>query len=198
MLYSDLCNRERHYQRPLVGSQQGIRPGRYQFHGVSGSTLSSYAFSSTNILQDPWIRKIGFPVVTVAEEPDQIGIQQKRFLSTGDVKPDEDQTVWWIPLGIKSGSKLQKEDSRSLVSKTDTVKGIDVDFYKLNKDQSGFYRTNYPATRLAKLGQSLDLLSTEDKIGLVGDAAALAVSGEGKTAALLALLESFQQEQNYL
>ena len=153
----------------------------------------------TYILKDPWIRKIGFPVITVGEEPGQISIRQNRFLSTGDAKPEEDETTWWIPLGIKSGPNMTNVDSRALNSKSNVVKGIDQDsVYKINKDLSGFYRTNYPADRLAKLGQSLDLLSTEDKIGLIGDAAALAVSGEGNTAALLALLEGFKGEQNYL
>lgn len=150
-------------------------------------------------MKDPWIRKIGFPVVTVAEESGQINVRQNRFLSTGDAKPEEDETTWWVPLGIKSGPKVTDVDSRALVSKTDTVHGVgQTSFYKINKDFSGFYRTNYPADRLAKLGQSLDLLSTEDKIGLIGDAAALAVSGEGTTSALLTLLEGFKGEQNYL
>jgi hypothetical protein len=149
--------------------------------------------------KDPWIRKIGFPVLTVAEEPGQISVRQNRFLSTGDAKPEEDETTWWIPLGIKSGPRLADVDSRALVSKSDTIAGVGQDsFYKINKNLSGFYRTNYPAARLAKLGQSLDLLSTEDKIGLIGDAAALAVSGEGTSAALLALLEGFKGEENYL
>jgi hypothetical protein len=88
---------------------------------------------------------------------------------------------------------------RALVSRADTIEGIGEDsFYKINKDLSGFYRTNYPASRLEKLAQSLDSLSTEDKIGLIGDAAALAVSGEGSTAALLSLLEGFKDEKNYL
>lgn len=150
-------------------------------------------------MQDPWIRKIGFPVVTVAEEPGQISIRQNRFLSSGDAKPEEDQTTWWIPLGIKGGPNTTDANSQALVSKSDTIRGVGQDtFYKINKDLSGFYRTNYPADRLATLGQSLDKLSTEDKIGLIGDAAALAVSGEGTTAALLALLEGFKGEQNYL
>jgi aminopeptidase N len=149
--------------------------------------------------KDPWIRKIGFPVVTVAEEPSQISIRQNRFLSTGDAKPEEDETTWWIPLGIKSGPRMENVESRALVSKADTVHGVGQDsFYKINKDLSGFYRTNYPAERLARLGKYLELLSTEDKIGLIGDAAALAVSGESSTAALLALLEGFKEEENYL
>ena len=102
-------------------------------------------------------------------------------------------------MGIKSGQTLASVDTRALTQKSDTVPDIGEDtFYKINKDLAGFYRTNYPPARLEKLGQSLSLLSTEDKIGLLGDAAALAVSGEGTTPALLALLESFKGERNYL
>jgi aminopeptidase N len=120
-------------------------------------------------------------------------------LSTGDAKAEEDQTTWWIPLGLKSGPQLADIDTRALTDKSDTIGGVGEDaFYKVNKDLAGFYRTNYPPARLAKLGRSLDLLSTEDKIGLLGDAAALAVSGEGTTPALLALLEGFKGEKNYL
>jgi Aminopeptidase N len=150
-------------------------------------------------LKDPWIRKIGFPVVTVAEEPGQISVRQNRFLSTGDAKPEEDETTWWIPLGIKSGQTLATVDTRALTEKTDTVGGIGEDaLYKINKDLSGFYRTNYHLHISPSWVSLLTFCSTEDKIGLLGDAAALAVSGEGTTPALLALLEGFQGEQNYL
>ncbi|KAL4949935.1 peptidase family M1-domain-containing protein [Aspergillus filifer] len=163
------------------------------------SALSQASNQDVNSFMDPWIRKIGVPVVTVAEETGQVEVRQNRFLSTGDTKPEEDQTTWWIPLGIKSGPELTAQEPRALVSKTDTIQGVGQDsLYKINKDLSGFYRTNYSPGRLAKLGQSLDSLSTEDKIGLIGDAAALAVSGEGTTAALLSLLEGFKAEQNYL
>lgn len=132
----------------------------------------------------------------MAEEQGRVSVRQNRFLSTGDVKPEEDESTWWIPLGIKSDLNTTDVDSRALNSKVDTIKGISQDsFYKINRDLSGFYRTNYPADRLAKLGKSRDLLSTEDKIGLIGDAAALAVSGEGTTSALLALLDGFKREK---
>ncbi|OKL57372.1 hypothetical protein UA08_07691 [Talaromyces atroroseus] len=162
------------------------------------SALSKASGQDVNSFMDPWIRKIGYPVVTVAEEPSQISVRQTRFLSSGDVKPEEDETIWWIPLGIKTGSESADIKLQALTSKSDTIRDINETFYKLNRDQTGFYRTNYPSERLAKLGQNLHLLSTEDKIGLVGDAAALAVSGEGTTPALLALIEGFAQETNYL
>lgn len=163
------------------------------------SALSKASGQDVHGFMDPWIRKIGFPVVTVAEEPGQISVRQSRFLSTGDAKSEEDETTWWIPLGIKSGQNLATVDTRALTQKSDNVSGIgEHTFYKINKDLAGFYRTNYSPARLEKLGQSLELLSTEDKIGLLGDAAALAVSGEGSTPALLALLEGFKAETNYL
>jgi aminopeptidase N len=146
---------------------------------------------------DPWIRKIGFPVVTVGEEPGQISVRQSRFLTTGDVKKEEDETTWWIPLGLKSGSQAQSTAS-ALTAKEDTIRGIDDRFYKLNADQSGFYRTNYPPERLTKLAQSQSLLSIEDKIGLMGDASALAIAGDGTTAGLLAFIEGFQKEESYI
>ena len=146
---------------------------------------------------DPWIRKIGYPVLTVAEEPGQIGVRQSRFLSTGDVKPEDDHTQWWIPLGLKTDPQAQGVSSRALTEKEETLRDIDETFYKLNSDQNGFYRTNYPPARLAKLGESREKLSNEDKIGLIADAAALAVSGDATTAGLLTLVENFKDESNY-
>ncbi len=137
-------------------------------------------------------------MLTVAEEPGQIGVRQSRFLSTGDVKPEEDQTTWWIPLGLKTDPKDASAATKALTAKQETIRDIDESFYKLNADQMGFYRTNYPPGRLAKLGSARNKLTVQDKIGLIGDAGALAVAGDGKTAGLLAFVQDFQDEENYL
>ena len=135
-------------------------------------------------------------MLTVAEEPGQISVQQRRFLSTGDVKPEDDETTWWLPLGFQ-GEASTADLQSSLTSKEDTIRGVGGDFFKLNKDHSGLYRTNYPPERLLKLGQSRKLLSSPDRVGLISDATALAVSGEGTTTSLLSLLEHFRDETNY-
>jgi aminopeptidase N len=161
------------------------------------AALSEASETDVGTFMDPWIRKIGFPVVTVAEEPGQISVRQTRFLTTGDVTAEEDETTWWIPLALKTGS--QKESTGiNLTVKEDTLRAIDDRFYKVNADQTGFYRTNYPPERLTRLGRAQDLLSVEDKIGLMGDATALAISGDGTTAGLLAFLEGFKDEKSYL
>lgn len=161
------------------------------------SALSKASGQDVNSFIDDWVSKIGFPVVTIAEEPGQIALQQSRFLISGDLKPEEDKTIWWIPLGLKTGAKGSSAEHKSLTAKKDNIK-LDETFYKINSDQTGFYRTNYPPERLKKLGEDRHKLTTEDKIGLVGDAAALAQSGHGTTAGFLQLIELFQDEQNYL
>ena len=160
------------------------------------AALSKASGQDVNGFMDPWIRTIGFPLLTIAEEPGQIGLRQSRFLSTGDVKEEEDQTLWWVPLGLKTATS-QDNQTQALTEKESTLRAIDETFYKLNKDQIGFYRTNYPPARLVKLGQEKAKLSVEDRIGLIADAAALAIAGQGTTAGLLALVENFQDETSY-
>ncbi|MCJ1268639.1 hypothetical protein MMC22_008527 [Lobaria immixta] len=159
--------------------------------------LSKASGKDVNKFMDPWIRKIGFPVLTVAEEPGQIRVRQSRFLSTGDVKTDEDETIWWIPLGLKIDPPSTGVTSEALTVREEAIQGVNEKFYKLNADQFGFYRTNYPPERLAKLGASKDLLTVEDKIGLVGDVAELAIAGYATTASLLAFLENFRDEKHH-
>lgn len=165
------------------------------------SALSKASGQDVNSFMDFWVRKIGFPVVTVSEEPGQIGLRQQRFLLAGDVKSEEDQTTWWIPLGLHTGdsaSAASVHNIAALTQKEDTIRNVNDAFYQLNKNLTGFYRTNYPPERLKKLGEARDQLTVQDKIGLIGDAYANAVAGYGSTAGLLALVERFQDESDYL
>ncbi|KAI2615097.1 peptidase family M1-domain-containing protein [Hypoxylon sp. NC1633] len=183
---------------------QGV--GAYLRKHAYGNAKTEYLWealteaSGTDVtdLMSNWIEKIGHPLLTIAEEPGQISIKQDRYLSTGDVKPEEDQTVWWVPLSLHG--KLGKQDIQrlALTEKTTTIRDIDDDFYKINSNATGFYRTNYPPARLAKLSTQLDRLSNEDKISIIGSAADLAFSGYGTTPALLSFIEGFRGESNLL
>ena len=113
------------------------------------------------------------------------------------MESEDDETLWWIPLGLKTDPKGHSASSQALANKKETLRDIDESFYKINSDQVGFYRTNYPPVRLAKLGAEKDKLSVEDRIGLVADAEAMAIAGNGTTASLLTLLENFPDEKSY-
>jgi len=163
------------------------------------SALSAASGQDVNSFMDPWIRKIGFPIVTVSEEPGQINVRQSRFLITGDVEAKDDETIWWIPLGLKPVGKADSNTANvALALKQDIIRDVNEEYYKLNQDSTGFYRVNYPPAHLAKLGEVRHQLSVEDKVGLIGDAAATAKSGDATSAGLLALVEKFQDEDNYL
>ena len=158
------------------------------------AALSQVSGKNVKEFMDPWILKIGFPVLTVAEEPGQIGVRQSRFLATGDVRAEDDKTLWWIPLGLKNNPRATGAASTALTVKEETLRDVDETFYKLNSDYIGFYRTNYPPARLENLGVQRNKLSAEDKIGLVADATALAIAGQATTASLLVFVEKFKDE----
>lgn len=86
----------------------------------------------------------------------------------------------------------------ALTTKETTIRGLDTSYYKFNYGQNGFYRVNYPAERLAKLGKVREQLSVSDRVGLISDAAAMALSGLGTTTGLLSFLAGLKGEDNYL
>ena len=159
--------------------------------------LSEASGVDVNTIMGPWIEKMGFPVLTVTEKPQEITVKQSRFLLTGDVKPEDDQTTWWVPLAIKGKIGSQGVESLALTSKETTISGIDDDFYQLNADATGFYRVNYPESRLKTLGAQLDRLGTEDKIFIASTAEDLAFAGYSSTAALLSFLQGMKNETHY-
>ena len=130
------------------------------------SAISEVSGQDVNALMDPWIRKIGFPVLTVGEEPGKVDVKQTRYLSTGDVKPEDDSTTWWVPLGIEGTNGTEGVAAIPFTKKEDVIQDVDDTFYKINKDTTGFYRTNYPPARLEKLGKQTERLSLTDKIGM--------------------------------
>ncbi|TLS25061.1 hypothetical protein PpBr36_07516 [Pyricularia pennisetigena] len=179
---------------------------KHQYHNAKTealwSALSEASGTDVNALMAPWIEKIGHPVLTVTEKSSDgaIGVKQSRFLSTGDVKPEDDTTTWWIPLALsgKVGTAEGEVQSLSLTSKEETITGVSNEFYLLNSNATGFYQVNYPAERLAIFAKQLNRLGSADKIRICSSASDLAFSGYAKTSSLLSFLEGFSNETEYL
>ena len=135
----------------------------------------------------------------MTDTADEIHIKQSRFLITGDVNPSEDETTWWVPLMLtKQSITAASGDVSALTTREVTLRGIDTSNFKLNDGQNGFYRVNYTAERLAKLGAVRKSLSVSDRVGLIADAAAMAISGLGSTTGLLSFLAELKDEESYL
>ena len=159
------------------------------------AALSDASGQDVGKIMDIWTKKVGYPVVTVTEKGKEIQLRQNRFLRTADVKPEEDQTLYPIFLGLKT--KKGVKGDLSFDTRDTTVQLEDSDFFKLNADHSGIYRTSYTPERLTKLGEAAraGLLSVEDRAGMVADAGALASSGYQKTSGLLGLLKGLDKEE---
>ena len=152
-------------------------------------------------VMDIWTKNIGYPVITVTENEKEstITVKQNRYLRTGDVKPEEDEILYPVMLGLRTIDQVDETLMLTEREQTFKIKG-GLDFYKLNADHSAFYRTSYTPARLTKLGEAAQkgLLSVEDKAGMIADAGALAASGYGKTSGILSLLQSFSTETQFV
>ncbi|ANB13452.1 Ape2p [Sugiyamaella lignohabitans] len=163
------------------------------------ASLSEVSGVDVAAAMENWIEKIGFPLLKVQEDENtgDVTVRQDRFLSTGDVSLNENETEWWIPLVIDSDAKA---DSSTILDQREiTIPALASgdNFFKLNKDQTAIYRVSYSEERLEKLGKSINRLSAKDKIGLVADTAATASAGVGSTPGLLAFLDALKEEKNY-
>ncbi|KAG0041376.1 hypothetical protein BGZ83_001887 [Gryganskiella cystojenkinii] len=148
-----------------------------------------------------WTRVIGVPVLNVTEADGIVSVEQHRYLSTNDVKPEDDETVWWVPLGVHP-------KPASITDPNQTLKSRSLEFevqegpYLFNKDYSGVFRTNYPASAIERIGKAIlegsDLVSLSDRAGLVADISSLAKSGYSPTSNFLDLVQYYKNEETYV
>lgn len=143
-----------------------------------------------------WTTKVGYPLVTVKEnEDDSVVVKQHRYLTTGDVKPEDDTTIYPIFLGLKTDSGL--DESLIFEERSQTLPVKSSEFFKINGNSTGVYRVSYEDKRWGLLGKDAAKLSVEDRIGLVADAGALSVSGFSKTSNLLSLVSGWKSESSF-
>lgn len=164
------------------------------------AALSAASGKDVRKTMDIWTKNVGYPVITVTENDDKksIHVKQNRFLRTADVKPEEDQILYPVFLGLRTKGGV--DESLTLSEREKDFKIENTDFFKLNADHTSIYRTSYTPERLKKLGQAAKdgLLTVEDRAGMIADAGALASSGYQKTSGVLNLLKGFNAESEFV
>ncbi|GMG19029.1 unnamed protein product [Ambrosiozyma monospora] len=157
-------------------------------------SLSEVSGKDVEGTMNVWTKKVGYPIVSVKEDGSKVSFEQHRYLTTGDVKASDDETIYPIFLGLKTDAGL---DESIVFDKRTLNKDIPDDFFKINGNSTGVYRVSYSPERWAKLGAASSKLSVEDRIGLVADAGALSVSGYSKTTNLLSLVSGWKEESSF-
>lgn len=161
--------------------------------------LSKASGKDVSAVMDIWTKQVGYPVVSVTENEDgkSIHVKQNRFLRTADVKPEEDEVLYPVFLGLRTKSGVDEE---LVLDKREETIQVPADFFKLNADHTSIYRTSYTPERLEKLGQAAKegLLTVEDRAGMIADAGALASAGYQKTSGVLNLFKGFTSETEFV
>ncbi|KAJ6437447.1 purine nucleoside permease [Purpureocillium lavendulum] len=162
--------------------------------------LSAASGQPIHDIMSTWTKNVGYPVIAVTEteQPGTVHVKQNRFLRTGDVKPEEDKVLYPVFLSVRTKDGVDK--SLALNEREKDFKLPDGDFFKINANHTGIYRTSYAPDRLEKLGKAAKdgLLTVEDRTGMIADAGALAASGYQKTSGVLSLLKGFDSESEFV
>ncbi len=156
----------------------------------------------TNIM-DSWVKQTGYPVLQVeAARTDadvQVSLSQERFVYDrllGGEEPNPE--VWQVPVtvsapGAASASTVMETKEAAVTLPATSPASA---WYKVNADQTGFYRVNYTNEdwqRLAPAISSLELPAT-DRLGIQNDAYALSRAGLLPITQFLELAGSYSGE----
>lgn len=165
------------------------------------NALSRVSGLDVAAVMTPWIKSVGFPVVRVDDgDSQQLLIRQRRYLWNKSVSEQEDTTTWWVPLA--PSLKLIQADHPVEARPLDVREALYIhpatEFWPLNIDQAGFYRTDWAPPLLKRLRDKITCLSVQEQIGLLGDVAASAASSQGRmnTGNLLSFMQSFRAQDD--
>ena len=152
-----------------------------------------------------WTGKSGYPVIIVYIKPARgkasgnLILSQERFFASpvSKVKAqklNQNRTLWQIPVSINKHNFLMSEKTRTL-----ELGGLASKWIKINKNESGFYRTAYSKELLAMLYEPVlnKELPPVDRLGIIRDLFALSEAGVIPTTNALEFLSAYKNEDNY-
>ena len=150
-------------------------------------------------VMDSWTKQTGFPVISVNRQDSKLELNQRRFLYE-NISLDtasKDPTEWLVPFKISSEKTTSITSSlldrrSAVVDLFETTAG----WFKLNPDQTGFYRVSYEADLIEQFRPAIENLTMNprDRLGLQGDAYALCRAGYSPVSLFLKLAESYTNE----
>ncbi len=171
------------------------------------TALEESSGQPVNTIMGSWTGQMGYPVLDVAASPSDGGlsleVRQERFVFDSvlgdDSGSDDEEQVWPVPLTVTADGGGTTATLVSAAAGTVTVPaGPQPEWFKVNPDQTGFYRVNYTDSDWDRLGPVIEnkSLPATDRLGIQNDAYALAKAGLLPVTRFLTLAESYQAEDD--
>ncbi|XP_053613169.1 glutamyl aminopeptidase-like isoform X2 [Plodia interpunctella] len=161
-------------------------------------------------IMDTWTRQMGYPLLTLAKgkDPNTFVITQSRFLLNPDAKYENDSEYnyrWFVPITYKTN----KGTSEKILWFSDKANEVtlklnaDESWLKINNNQVGYYRVNYPEDMWRELIEQLKektnkQLTISDRAHLLNEVFALAEARVVPYELALDLTCYLPQEQDYV
>ena len=154
-------------------------------------------------IMDSWVKQTGYPVLQVQADRRgtevQLSVSQERFVYDR-LLGDEEQNpeVWQVPVSVSapgSATASTVMDSRETAIALPAASPTD-DWYKVNSDQTGFFRVNYSSEDWERLAPAVSTqqLPATDRLGIQNDAYALSRAGLLPITQFLELAGSYSGE----
>ncbi|GGP20292.1 leucyl aminopeptidase [Thermocladium modestius] len=135
-------------------------------------------------IMEAWITKAGYPVISASLGSDGIKLKQARFKLAGD-----EEGKWPVPL-----TYYLNGDKQAQLMEGDLTIGGSISSFKLNIDQTGFYRARYWDWDAALKASKTAI----DRWGIVSDIYANLLQGSVKLKDYLSFITKFHEEEDYL
>ena len=168
------------------------------------TALEESSGQPVNSIMGSWTGQMGYPVLDVAASPTEGGlaleVKQERFVFDsvlGDSSDDDEEQVWPVPLTVTAeGAGLTATLVNAATGTVTVATPSDPDWFKVNPDQTGFYRVNYTDEDWDRLVPVIEnqMLPATDRLGIQNDAYALAKAGLLPVTRFLTLAEAYQNE----
>ncbi|XP_058085543.1 aminopeptidase M1-like [Magnolia sinica] len=182
------------------------------------AVLEEESGEPVTMLMNSWTKQKGYPVVDVKINDKNLEFEQSQFLSSGLLGDGQ----WIIPITLCCGSydtrknfRLQTKSDRleilelvgssseSLTENRNQGKGDEKNperfWYKINVEQTGFYRVKYDDQLAARLRYAIEAscLSATDRFGILDDSYALCMACKQTLSSLLSLMDAYREELDY-
>ncbi|KAI9352746.1 peptidase family M1-domain-containing protein [Obelidium mucronatum] len=175
--------------------------------------LSASSGEDIATLMHSWTREMGYPLVSVESEvyDDEsktltVTLSQSRFLSGGELKPEEDTVNWWVPITVVSHLTGKTGATKHVLAEKQGTISFPYDastngYWKLNFGASGLYRVKYLETQVVSIGHilesNLNTFAVGDRIMFLNDAFSLTSAGLGSISTVLNMIRSLKSESDY-